>query len=184
MKRFLYRSSVEEAVHALHAKIRSGAVNLGGDTHVMPYSGVQTFLDHGVARPHVMPAGIATSTVSKQYESHQQSPWLWRNGFNVSSYDYGKTVRTGTCACCGEVTELEGTSVWWGIGGLSYLNGNTEEHPTIQVRLELQADIVDDESEDDNKEKKKMKTAHGEPDDTKPPMATSTAGGASSLASG
>lgn len=127
MKRFLYRSSVEEAVHALHAKIRSGAVNLGGDTHVMPYSGVQTFLDHGVARPHLMPAGIATSTVSKQYESHQQSPWLWRNGFNVSSYDYGKTVRTGTCACCGEVTELEGTSVWWGIGGLSYLNGNTEE---------------------------------------------------------
>jgi hypothetical protein len=57
--------------------------------------------------------------------------------------DFGKTVGTTKCACCGRFTELSGTAVWWGRGGLSYLNGCREDLPCIA--LDASGKRADDE---------------------------------------
>ena len=50
IKRFAFKDSIDEAIAALHDKIKSGAVKLVD--REFPPEALQHFVDHGVARPH------------------------------------------------------------------------------------------------------------------------------------
>ena len=52
IKRFAFKDSIDEAIAALHDKIKSGAVKLVD--REFPPEALQHFVDHGVARPHTL----------------------------------------------------------------------------------------------------------------------------------
>ena len=135
IKRFCYRNTIDAAVQALHAKIKTGEIQLDGDLRKMPPSALALFVEHGVARPHTLAAGQKTVTESYKWNSHLQWSWLNQAGYSRQDlFDFGKSVQMSTCSCCGREAEVSGTSIWWGRGGLSWLNHHTDDVPIITLR--------------------------------------------------
>ena len=60
IKRFAFKDSIDEAIAALHDKIKSGAVKLVD--REFPPEALQHFVDHGVARPHTVDPDASGAT--------------------------------------------------------------------------------------------------------------------------
>jgi SWI/SNF-related matrix-associated actin-dependent regulator of chromatin subfamily A3 len=127
IKRFAYKKSIEEAVLALHAKIRGGELELTGGT--FPKEALACLRQHGVTQPHTMDSGAPATKAQRRYRSGN-GPNMRRHG-GLSGMDYGREVFTKPCRACGKAVEMPGTSIWWGNGCMAYLEGNREDVPRL-----------------------------------------------------
>ena len=129
VKKFVFRDSIDDAIHQLHAKIKAGEITMCEDGG-FPTEALALFRKAGVAQPHVADKKAPVVTTQRRYRSNLKRNWRTYGG--QGGFDYGKAVDTRPCLCCGKPVELPGTSVWWGKGRLAYLDGNKEETPRIQ----------------------------------------------------
>ena len=125
VKRFYFRESLDEAVDELHQKLKSGALAL--ESGRFPRAALQILRDHGVAEPHKRDTNAPMTDAHRRYRSNDGRNVAWFGG--DGGFDYGKTVKTQPCPQCGAAVEVPGTSVWWGKGNLSSLNGKTDDYP-------------------------------------------------------
>lgn len=125
VRRFLFKDSLDEAVHALHQKVRSGEVALKAG--VFPPEALAVLRSHGVAMPHVADDDAPLTETQRRYKSNDTANRL-RYGTDAG-YDYGRTVKTRPCRYCAKPVEVAGTSVWWGKGRWAHLNGDTSDDP-------------------------------------------------------
>lgn len=132
VKKFLFRSSLDEAIHALHTKIRAGGVTLEGGR--FPKEALQLFQQHGVTQPHTPDKSADKVEAQRRYRSTDKRNVAIHGG--VGGWDYGKKVMTQPCLHCGRPVEIAGTSTWWGLGRWSALDGCTDDHPTLIAGME------------------------------------------------
>jgi len=145
VKRLLYKNSLDEAVAALHAKIKDGSLSLRAGK--FPPEALALLRQHGVTQPHTIDQTAPMSDAQRRYQSTDQRN---RNRYANGSFDYGKSVKTRPCVCCGKAVEVPGTSVWWGLGKWLSINGDTSDQPAI---LQGQEPQTTEEAQDqtDNK---------------------------------
>jgi len=127
VKRYLYKNSLDEAVHDLHAKIKDGSISLADGT--FPPEALELFKRHGVAQPHTADDATLMREVQRRYRSRDMRNRS-RHG-EGGQYDFGKRVMTRTCATCAKPMEVAGTSVWWGRGRWEQLTGDTSDDPVL-----------------------------------------------------
>ena len=132
VKRLLYRGSLDEAVHELHSKIRSGELTLSNGT--FPREALDVFVRHGVAQPHEADDTKPTALTQRRYRSFDERNCARFGG--DGGFDYGKAVQTRPCRTCGKAVEVPGTSVWWGKGRWVALNGDTSDTPELLKTME------------------------------------------------
>jgi hypothetical protein len=121
IKRFAFKDSIDEAIAALHDKIKSGAVKLVD--REFPPEALQHFVDHGVARPHTVDPEASGATermrlrdvdkcqkkIGLGYDNGTPVPLGLRTGFDshitglplgVAKPDkHGFTYKEAPCAC-------------------------------------------------------------------------------------
>ena len=153
VKRLLFKDSLDEAVDALHQKIKDGDLTIEGGR--FPRGALQCFVDHGVANPHKPDPNAPLVEAQRRYRSADSRNAALHGG--PGGWDYGRKVQTRPCVCCGKACEIPGTSVWWGKGRWSALNGDTSDNPDIvkdMDRMEPLSDFdySDDDDEDDDDE--------------------------------
>ena len=161
VKRLAFRDTIEEAVLALHAKIKSGELTLPGGQ--FPTAALKCLREHGVTQPHTadgaaplrttqrrraplpscatLPARPRTERASEEASEDAGVARLRRyssgNKRNLKrfatdgGYDYGRSLQTRPCTKCGGAVEVPGTSIWWGRGCLSWLEGDTRDNPPL-----------------------------------------------------
>jgi len=127
VKRFLFKDSLDEAVAALHARIKAGSIDLSGGR--FPHDALELFRAHGVAQPHERDESAPQTEADRRYRSCDVQNQL--KLFGSSGHDYGKKVSTQPCKHCKAPVEVPGTSVWWGKGRWQPLNGATEDQPAL-----------------------------------------------------
>jgi len=126
VKRFFFRDSIDEAVHELHRQVRDGAVSLAGGR--FPDAALRVFREHGVAQPHTRDTIAPMVEAKRRYRSSNKRNVEKYGG--AGGFDYGKTVQTQPCSCCGKAVEVPGTSEWWGKGmWAAELTGCTDDFP-------------------------------------------------------
>ena len=91
-----------------------------------PSSALKLFREHGVAQPHKADSKAPKTQTQRRYQSG-----IHRNQQYHGQFDYGKTVSTQPCIKCGKPVEIAGSSVWWGKGCFSVLDGCTDDFPAI-----------------------------------------------------
>ena len=112
-------------MHALHEKIRGGALALQSGR--FPRAALEVFVTHGVADPHSRNPLAPMVEAQRRYRSTDYDN-LAREDVE---YDYGKSVQTQACRRCGKACEVPGTSVWWGKGSWAALNGDRSDFPAL-----------------------------------------------------
>lgn len=125
VKRFYFKDSLDEAIDELHQKIKTGELALEGGR--FPRAALQVFRDRGVADPHKRDTNAPMTEAQRRYRSTDK--WNRQRYGGDGGFDYGKAVKTQPCLQCGKAVEVPGTSVWWGKGLWSSLNGRCEDHP-------------------------------------------------------
>ena len=94
--------------------------------------------EHGVAHPHTADDKAPSVETQRRYRSTDKNNVAMYANHN-GGYDYGKKVHTRPCLKCSAPVEVSGTSVWWGLGCWSSLNGCTDDFPA-KLRNMLPAD--------------------------------------------
>lgn len=103
VKKFLFKDSLDEAVHALHEAVKKGSVSLEGGT--FPPSALTILKKHGVAEPHEIDETKPTIETTRRYRSNdKQNVQFYGDG---GGFDYGKTVKTKPCKQCVWRQQLE-----------------------------------------------------------------------------
>ena len=109
----------------LLVEVKAGELALKAGT--FPPEALAVFRQHGVAMPHVADDTAPMTETHRRYKSADEHNRLKHGG--DGRYDYGKTVKTRPCRYCHKGVEVPGTSVWWGKGRWTHLNGDTSDHP-------------------------------------------------------
>ena len=68
IKRFFFKDSLDEAVAALHEKIKKGSITLEGGR--FPPSALKLFREHGVAQPHEIDETAPSTLTTRRYRSN------------------------------------------------------------------------------------------------------------------
>ena len=118
IKRFAFKDSIDEAIAALHDKIKSGAVKLVD--REFPPEALQHFVDHGVARPHTLDPNASGVTervrlsnlqreIGLGYNDGRPAPPGIRPSFNGPAHElppgvarpdkHGFTYKEAPCVC-------------------------------------------------------------------------------------
>ena len=118
IKRFAFKDSIDEAIAALHDKIKSGAVKLVD--REFPPEALQHFVDHGVARPHTLDPNASGVTervrlsnlqreIGLGYNDGRPAPPGVRPSFNGPAHElppgvarpdkHGFTYKEAPCVC-------------------------------------------------------------------------------------
>jgi len=137
IKRFGFRASIDEAIASLHDKVKSGQVVIVDKT--LPKEALQHFLDHRVAKPHVVLDSEDSVTVVQEGHSYaygagygdgraydQTQPGGLPVGVKLPD-PFGFTYRLSNCTVCGKEQEVPDSLVWWGEGNMTWLTGHTGE---------------------------------------------------------
>ena len=127
VKKFLFKSSLDEAIDALHKKIKAGGVTLDGGR--FPPEALALFRSHGVAQPHTADPRAPQVEALRRFRSNNKRNVKIYGG--IGGFDYGKKVLTQACTHCGRPVEVAGTSVWWGKGCWASLEGCTDDYPAL-----------------------------------------------------
>ena len=125
VKRFFFRDSLDEAIHDLHQKVRAGEITLQAGK--FPPEALAVFHDHRVTMPHEADETAPATETQRRYRSNDEHNRRLHG--TDAGFDYGKAVKTRPCRFCAKPVEVAGTSVWWGRGRWSFLDGDTSDHP-------------------------------------------------------
>ena len=93
VKRFAYKDTIEEAVLALHAKIRGGELSITGG--VLPKEGIECLRQLGVTQPHELDHALPATKVQRRYKSGNKANMLRHGG--EGGFDYGRECLAKPC---------------------------------------------------------------------------------------
>jgi hypothetical protein len=131
VKRYAFKGTIEEAIIALHEKIKSGEVKVVDGT--MPPSANRVMADASASTTqHELtgPVHDATSTGDED-PCHARlllKPNGWREVYRASN-KWTRKYQMQECAVCGTCRDVSGSSTWSGTGVYAYLEGLMRDPP-------------------------------------------------------
>ena len=129
IKRYAFKSSIEEAVIKLHEKIKDGTIKIRDG--VFPQEAIKLMSQAGAAMPHDFTGPVFDRTMGvdcvkyRPYHSNISAKFSTDNSWT-------RECKEQACACCGLRRIVKGSSKWSGTGIYAYLNDIGVAEPPFQ----------------------------------------------------
>ena len=122
-----FRDSIEEAVMALHEKIKTREIALTDGR--FPTEAHALFRTHGAPNPHDFSGPVHECKESSDNERVTGSCYSSAFGYVPRDSSVSREYRLQECTLCSHCIAVSGSSKWCGTGTFAYLQGDTRDPP-------------------------------------------------------
>ena len=122
-----FRDSIEEAVMALHEKIKTREIALTDGR--FPTEAHALFRTHGAPNPHDFSGPVHECKESSDNERVTGSCYSSAFGYVPRDSSVSREYRLQECTLCSHCIAVPGSSKWCGTGTFAYLQGDTRDPP-------------------------------------------------------